>query len=436
VSEIAIRMDGISKRYRLGQRQPYRALRDVITEALATPFRQRLAMRGESMRRAGGRDGYVWALRDLSLEIRCGEVLGIVGRNGAGKSTLLKIVSRITEPTTGSMDIYGRVGSLLEVGTGFHPELTGRENTFLNGAILGMKRAEIQRKFDDIVAFAEVATFIDTPVKRYSTGMRMRLAFAVAAHLDPEILIVDEVLAVGDLAFQNKCLGKMDDAARQGRTVLFVSHNLDAIQRLCSHCVLLENGRLVAYDSSSRIVKQYLSSTSHRADAGAWIDLSGAERTGSGEVRFTALRHTSDDGAVGFHPYTGGPVEFALSIEADDARTISSLAVVVSSQSGTRLVNADTILINQRFALRPGNNTVTLRIHALHLNPGIYRVGLWIADPISAHKRNIGYDFIDSACEIEVLRPPGWALTLPPNACVACDFELIERVCASRVLEK
>jgi lipopolysaccharide transport system ATP-binding protein len=229
-----IKVEKLSKRFRIGRRrEPYRTVRESLTTALAAPVRGIGALlNGNS--RANGRnaDEWVWALRDVSFEVMPGEVLGIIGRNGAGKSTLLKVMSRITEPTDGRVELYGRVGSLLEVGTGFHPELTGRENTFLMGAILGMRRAEITRKFDDIVAFAEVEKFIDTPVKHYSSGMYMRLAFAVAAHLEPEILLVDEVLAVGDAAFQKKCLGKMGDVAKEGRTVLFVSHNMATIQSL------------------------------------------------------------------------------------------------------------------------------------------------------------------------------------------------------------
>src|SRR5581483_5532299 len=215
MSDVAIRCQGLAKQYEIGEREAYRALRDVITEAFAAPFRRlRSAARHSKNGSASGEKTRIWALKDVSFEIKRGEVVGIIGRNGAGKSTLLKILSRITEPTLGSVDIWGRVGSLLEVGTGFHPELTGRDNIFLNGAILGMKRAEVARKFDEIVAFAEVEKFIDTPVKRYSSGMYVRLAFAVAAHMETEILLVDEVLAVGDAQFQKKCLGKMGDVAK------------------------------------------------------------------------------------------------------------------------------------------------------------------------------------------------------------------------------
>src|SRR5262245_39912373 len=233
-----IKVENLSKQYRIVARQaPYSTLRDSITEALRAPFGW--------LRRNGNREGdAIWALKDVSFEVNPGEVVGVIGRNGAGKSTLLKILSRITEPTTGQVDIYGRVGSLLEVGTGFHPELSGRENVYLNGAILGMKRGEIDQKFDEIVSFAEVEDFIDTPVKHYSSGMYTRLAFAVAAHLEPEILVVDEVLAVGDAEFQKKCLGKMRDVGLEGRTVLFVSHNTGAVLNLCKQVIVMANGRV------------------------------------------------------------------------------------------------------------------------------------------------------------------------------------------------
>jgi lipopolysaccharide transport system ATP-binding protein len=256
VSDIAIRAEDLGKRYRLGNRPRYSTLRDAISRALSAPFGG--TINGTKPRSVHDEAPFLWALKHVSFDIRYGEVVGIIGGNGAGKSTLLKIISRITEPTEGEARIYGRVGSLLEVGTGFHPELTGRENIYLNGAILGMKKTEIERKFDEIVSFAEVEKFIDTPVKHYSSGMYMRLAFAVAAHLDPEILLVDEVLAVGDLAFQKKCLGKMGEVARQGRTVLFVSHNLEAIQRLCRRCLLLERGRLSLDDKADLVAATYL----------------------------------------------------------------------------------------------------------------------------------------------------------------------------------
>ena len=263
MSDIAIRVENLSKQYRIGSLQPrYKTLRGWLAEAAQTPVR-RLSnvVRGKSALSA---DETIWALKDVSFEVKRGEVVGVIGRNGAGKTTLLKILSRITEPTGGRARIRGRVGSLLEVGTGFHPELTGRENTYLNGAILGMKRAEIERRFDEIVAFAEIEKFIDTPVKHYSSGMRVRLAFAVAAHLEPEILLVDEVLAVGDVEFQRKCLGKMGDVAGEGRTVLFVSHNMGAVHDLCHRCFWVEQGRLRLDGKETHVVSSYLESMNRK----------------------------------------------------------------------------------------------------------------------------------------------------------------------------
>ncbi len=260
MSDYAIHVENLSKRYRIGRRERYKALRDVLTDAVSTPFRAvASSLSGQqSVSNGDESDNFIWALKDLSFEIRRGEVVGIIGRNGAGKSTLLKILARITEPTEGHAKIRGRVGSLLEVGTGFHPELTGRENVFLNGAILGMRKKEIERKFDEIVAFAEVDRFIDTPVKHYSSGMYVRLAFAVAAYLEPDVLLMDEVLAVGDSAFQEKCLGKVGDVAKQGRTVLFVSHNMGAIIQLCPKSILLRSGHFEMFDRSEVVTTHYL----------------------------------------------------------------------------------------------------------------------------------------------------------------------------------
>jgi lipopolysaccharide transport system ATP-binding protein len=256
MSDIAIRVLQLGKEYRIGKRERYQTLRDRLTDAAAAPFRW-LAGFGRRQAEPSESDR-IWALQDVCFEIPRGEVVGIIGRNGAGKSTLLKILSRVTEPTRGRVEIRGRVGSLLEVGTGFHPELTGRENVFLNGAILGMKKREIISKFDEIVDFADLSKFIDTPVKHYSSGMYMRLAFAVAAHLEPEILIVDEVLAVGDSAFQQKCLARMHEVGREGRTILFVSHNMQAVQQLCSRAIHLEGGTKVDDDQSSAVIQRYL----------------------------------------------------------------------------------------------------------------------------------------------------------------------------------
>jgi len=272
MSDIAIRVDGLSKQYRIGGKQErYKTLRDTLTDALAAPFRRFYSVvRGQS---SVVTDETIWALKDVSFEVKRGEVVGIIGRNGAGKSTLLKILSRITEPTEGAAEIHGRVGSLLEVGTGFHPELTGRENVYLNGAILGMQRTEIERKFDKIVTFAEIEKFLDTPVKHYSSGMYVRLAFAVAAHLEPEILLVDEVLAVGDAAFQKKCLGKMGDVAKEGRTVLFVSHNMAAVQSLCTRAIWLHEGKIVEEGQPSQVVSSYLQTSFSNLTEQVWNDM-------------------------------------------------------------------------------------------------------------------------------------------------------------------
>ena len=277
-----IKVEGLGKRYRLGEGgEGYRTLRESVAGALRSPLRR---FRG----RAGGGAETLWALGDVSFEVAPGEVLGVIGRNGAGKSTLLKILTRITEPTEGRVELYGRVGSLLEVGTGFHPELTGRENVFLNGAILGMRRGEIERRFDQIVEFSGVERFLDTPVKRYSSGMYTRLAFAVAAHMEPEILLVDEVLAVGDYEFQKKCVGKMRDVSEGGRTVVFVSHNMGVVSNLCTRVVWLDGGRVRAQGETQEVVAAYVSSGMSASGEVAWGE--GEDAPGDGDVRLRAVR--------------------------------------------------------------------------------------------------------------------------------------------------
>ncbi len=314
MSEIAIRTDGLGKRYRIGRRrEPYRNLRDALVEGLVSSFRRSRDLLLGGAAGFGNPNETVWALRDVCLEVKEGEIVGIIGRNGAGKSTLLKILSRITEPTTGSAEVRGRVGSLLEVGTGFHPELTGRENVYLNGAILGMRRAEINRKFDEIVAFAEVERFIDTSVKYYSTGMYFRLAFAVAAHLEPEILLVDEVLAVGDARFQKRCLEKMQDVGRLGRTVLFVSHNMPAITRLCERVVLLEEGSVLQDGPAHQVVGKYLSSGLDLMAVREWPDLSRAP--GDDVVRLRSVRIRTEDGRIVDAVDIRKPVRFEMEFD-------------------------------------------------------------------------------------------------------------------------
>jgi lipopolysaccharide transport system ATP-binding protein len=423
MSDLAIRVEHLSKEYVIGTgRYRHHTLRDQLTDGLTALFRPNGRPRPHKET--------IWALKDVSFEVRKGEVVGVIGRNGAGKSTLLKILSRITEPTSGYARIDGRVGSLLEVGTGFHPELTGRENIYLNGAILGMKKAEIDHKFEEIVAFAETEKFLDTPVKHYSSGMYVRLAFAVAAHLEPEILIVDEVLAVGDTQFQKKCLGKIQDVSTgQGRTVLFVSHNMDAIRRLCSRCLLLEDGQLLAYGNTASIVAQYLSSHSHKAQQAQpreWIDVSLASRTGTGEARFVAVQYSSVNEAVACRPYSEGPLEFVLAVLSDSSRSIGSIAVTLHDLNGTRLVNADTRSIDRIIDLRKGLNLVRLKIKKLYLNPGIYRLALWLANARSSQSTRGVYDYVESACEIEVINLDSQEHGLNPHSAVACHFELLE----------
>jgi len=285
---VAVRIEGVGKRYKIGALHPgYATLREMLGDALAAPFRR---LRGDDSRRRET----IWALRDVNMEVRRGELIGIIGHNGAGKSTLLKILSRITRPSAGEVEIMGRVGSLLEVGTGFHPDLTGRENIYLNGAILGMRRAEIREKFDEIVAFSELEKFVETPVKFYSSGMYVRLAFSVAAHLEPEILIMDEVLAVGDAAFQQKCLDKMRDIRLQGRTIFFVSHDLAAVTRLCKRVVLLEAGRVTAEGQPREVVNRYLNSSWKAGAERAWGE--GEDAPGDAAVRLRRVRVCDERG--------------------------------------------------------------------------------------------------------------------------------------------
>jgi lipopolysaccharide transport system ATP-binding protein len=328
MAQVAIRVEHLSKQYRIGAGRPsYRTFREALIEGVTAPVRH---LRGLS---ANGEGQTIWALRDVSFEVKQGEVLGIIGRNGAGKSTLLKILSRITEPTEGRAELDGRVGSLLEVGTGFHAELSGRENIYLNGAILGMKRSEIQRKFDEIVAFAEIEQFIDTPVKHYSSGMYMRLAFAVAAHLDPDILLVDEVLAVGDTAFQRKCLGKMGSVAMQGRTVLFVSHSMRAVTDLCRKCLWIDEGKIVQEGAPQEVVLAYLSSGKPERSDG--IITSDMHINATGDVYFRRVTLLDKTG----HPVTtfffGDSLCMLLEFEVSHPVEGMRLIVAIEKLDGT-----------------------------------------------------------------------------------------------------
>jgi lipopolysaccharide transport system ATP-binding protein len=403
MSEPAIRVQEIGKRYRLGQRfEPsYKTLRD----SLARPFRAGSRFRNSH--------GHIWALRDVAFEVNAGEVVGIVGRNGSGKSTLLKILSRITEPTEGEAQIHGRVGSLLEVGTGFHPELTGRENIFLNGAILGMKRAEIQRNFDEIVAFSEVEQFIDTAVKHYSSGMYLRLAFAVAAHLEPEILLVDEVLAVGDAAFQKKCMGKMNDVARRGRTVLFVSHNMGAVTRLCSRAVWLDGGRVRSEGTAEQVIASYLREGISSQAERVWAE---DARPGDDVARLCAVR-VMQEGALCSALEITKPFEIEVEFEVKRAVQEVAIGMIVLSSAGEPVLHSSDLLSGTHTLCSPARWVSRCSFPADALNSGQYYVTVGADIP---HTRQCF--LVDSALSWSVenvcpvmSRYPGWKGVVGPR---------------------
>lgn len=406
MTEAAIRVENLSKKFKIGPQQSrYDTLRDLLMDLV----------RKKKDRK---QEREFWALRDVSFEVKRGEVVGVIGRNGAGKSTLLKILSQITEPTSGRAVINGRVGSLLEVGTGFHPELSGRENIYLNGAILGMKREEIRRKFDEIVDFAEIEKFLDTPVKHYSSGMYVRLAFAVAAHLEPEILLVDEVLAVGDAAFQTKCMGKMGNIAGEGRTVVFVSHNMSAIQRLCQSTLLLAGGELRQFGQTGEVINKYLAElpTSSLKPA-EWNDIRHLrDRQGDGQLRFEKVYFSSGNERLGNKPYTGGPLEVRVLIQSNISTSLYGLSVFIADQNGVNLMNADIRSKGLWVNIIPGVHEVRFAIQKVNLNPGRFVLGLWSA--------NIGftYDFVTSAGYIEIEKIEDNKSGTRADGLVACDF--------------
>ncbi len=422
MSDIAVRAESLSKKYLIGAKQRHDRFGEQLVDIVTSPFRRASKLIRGQATSASELNQEFWALKDVSFEIKYGEIIGIIGHNGAGKSTLLKILSRITEPTHGYADIYGRVGSLLEVGTGFHPELTGRENVYLNGSILGMRRAEIDRKFDEIVDFAEIEQFIDTPVKHYSSGMYVRLAFSVAAHLEPEILLIDEVLAVGDVAFQKKSLGKMENVSQQGRTVIFVSHNMNALQRLCPQSILLNHGQLLTRDKTSQVIEQYLSNVSSETTGpNSLIDLSNQKRDGTGKIRFESVTYAGDKPSLAYYPYTNGSLEISVSLISQSSCSVGSIAIVIFDRYGTKLVNADTLSHGKTIALGEGRNTVTFRVDQLHLNPGMYTIGLWVADPPIEV-----YDYIASAALFEVVEVEKEGIRVQSDGLVPVRFQILD----------
>jgi lipopolysaccharide transport system ATP-binding protein len=370
-----ISIHDLSKRYH--RALPDHGKLDTFGEALIGAFKRPLQYLRQSGRKQSG-DDFFWALRDIELEMHPGEVVGIIGANGAGKSTLLKILSRITEPTTGQVILRGRLASLLEVGTGFHPQLTGRENIFLNGAILGMKRKEIRDKFDEIVAFSEIEDFLDTPVKHYSSGMYVRLAFAVAAHLDPEILVVDEVLAVGDYAFQRKCLAKMREVGREGRTILFVSHNMAALENLCTRGVVLERGRMVFNGAASDAIRQYLHAAQGTVRGPDATDLTTARRNIPGQrPRMTALHlFTEDDRPVRGVLQAGASLVLRLSFRLDEPGPVGG-GFGFETLLGQRVFRVHTMCSSESLRVScEGEYVLTCRIPSLTLGPGEYRINV------------------------------------------------------------
>jgi lipopolysaccharide transport system ATP-binding protein len=364
MSDIAIEVSELGKRFEIGHDQAGYML---LTETLAA--------RAKSLGRRPPRREF-WALQDINFEVERGETFGVIGHNGAGKSTLLKILSRITSPTVGEARLRGRVGALLEVGTGFHPELTGRENVFLNGAILNMKRSEIRARFDEIVEFADIGPFIDTPVKRYSSGMQLRLAFSVAAHLEPEILIIDEVLSVGDMAFQRKCLGRMEEASKEGRTVIFISHNLTSVLTLCQRAILLSNGRVTASGGVGEVVTKYV------GDVTSDVERSLREREnrdGTGDLRFTDI-HLERDGQIADAPVTGEHYEIVLSYEIAEGETLPAAnfgITVADPDGGTRLLNLYSDTAGADFRDLPPRGEIRCVISRWPLPAGQYFISIW-----------------------------------------------------------
>lgn len=374
MSESIISVDSISKKYQIGrQGSQGDGLRHVLEGALRAP----MGWFGAEARAARAKTEDFWAVKDLSFEVKRGEIVGIIGRNGAGKSTILKLLSRITEPTSGRIHLRGRVASLLEVGTGFHPELTGRENIFLNGAILGMTRLEIKRKFDEIVAFAEIDKFLETPVKRYSSGMYVRLAFAVAAHLEPEILIVDEVLAVGDSEFQKKCLGKMEDvSANEGRTVILVSHQIPSIQNLCTRCILMAGGRLVMAGNTDEVIASYAARSTDLASSKLSTR---TDRSGRGRVRLTGIELMDSEGNLIAEAMSGRDLTIRVSYSVAEGQSLGRCILLVDIESDHKsFFGLSTALASNKELRLSGNGSVDFRVPEWPLLGGCHQLHLYL----------------------------------------------------------
>jgi lipopolysaccharide transport system ATP-binding protein len=394
-----LEIQGVSKQYKLGASRARKAdnFRELLQRAASAPLR---ALTGSKDKTQRAELYAFWALRDISFDVSQGDVVGIIGRNGAGKSTLLKILSRITSPTEGSVKLRGRLASLLEVGTGFHPELTGRENIFLNGAILGMRKTEISRRFDEIVAFAEVEKFLDTPVKHYSSGMYVRLAFAVAAHLDPEILVVDEVLAVGDLTFQKKCLGKMSEVSRGGRTVLFVSHNMAAIENLCTRGVVLQQGKLTFDGKSKEAIQYYLNSLSLQRGSGHIVELNdvGTRRSQVAPLLKRLEFLTENEQPLSEGLPVGSLLKVKVNFEIPDSTSNFNVGLGFNNIYGQRIFTAHSVFEPNRWQKeRVGPQVLACEIPSFTLTPGEYTVKVWL------DLKGSEADAIEDAAKITVL---------------------------------
>ncbi|MEA3349633.1 MAG: ABC transporter ATP-binding protein [Chloroflexota bacterium] len=403
MNNIVIDINNLSKVYQIDPASEKSGAR-TLQEDLTKMFRPSRERKGRSRRKEE-----VWALRDVSVQVSQGEVLGIIGRNGAGKSTLLKILSRITEPTSGYADLYGRVGSLLEVGTGFHTELTGRENVYLSGAILGMRRAEIDRKYDQIVEFSGVQKYIDTPVKRYSSGMAVRLAFAVAAHLDPEILLIDEVLAVGDVSFQQKCLGKMSEVAGGGRTIIFVSHDMGAIKNLCSRAAWLDGGELKALGSVDKVVQEYLVASTERGEWHTQI-ADREDRSGNGSLRFTGFHMCNANGEMITSVVAGEPIDLVLSYERE-ATNVTNVTFFIWIRDAflKGMISLSNRWTGEDLTALPPNGEIVCRLPKFPLREGRYFLDL------GANFNGIKADRVSRAVPIDVISGKYYKTGKVPN---------------------